>query len=79
MSIPESVIEAAEVVCSIQDDTEPRARRVILALAENIPEHAVDKAWQTYCDRLDTFHCINKGDVRAAIAAFLKHVAGETP
>lgn len=72
MSIPESVIDAA----AWYEDESPDARRVILALAENMPEDAVDAAQQELSDR---GWLIESPHLRAAIYEFLKHVAGETP
>lgn len=51
MSIPEACIEAASVDAvdvALVDRHEATARRVILALAENLPESAVEKALRRY-------------------------------
>jgi hypothetical protein len=81
MSIPESVIDAARIEFPRERDkyAKARARRVILALAEEMPAGAVSSA----CDAVDMIVGLG-GDtdrdvVRAAIAAFLKHVAGDSP
>jgi len=84
MSIPENVARAASIY-SEQDEggvshklnAETRARRVIIALAEEMPEDAVEKAIYAYVLRSG-----NEPDTLAvsdAIAAFLKHVAGDSP
>jgi ribosomal 50S subunit-associated protein YjgA (DUF615 family) len=82
MSIPESVVRsvnAASVDSVSLSEAEATARRVILALAENLPESAVDAG----CDAVDKIVGLG-GDtdrdvVRATIIAALKEVAGETP
>lgn len=82
MSIPESVIEAAEVLTSKGYPTEERtksevrARAVILALAENLPDSAVEKALSEF-DGAERAYW--PAAMRAAIIAALKDIAGETP
>lgn len=85
MSIPESCIEAATVRAELNkngwtnDTDEARARRVILALAESLPDSAVEKAWLAYCKAPKTQSAETwKAAMRAAIVAALKDVAGET-
>lgn len=74
MSIPKSVVEAALKHKDSLYHPEYRARCVIRALAENMPEEAVKKAELAYWD------VSSPGDhLRAAIAAFLNHVAREKP
>lgn len=75
MSIPEACIEAAHIC---QPTAEVRARRVILALASDLPESAVEKAVEAWLDD-ETPTLSNEAAVAKIIAAFLKHVAGETP
>jgi hypothetical protein len=84
MSIPESVARAASIY-SEQDEggvshkinAETRARRVILALAEEMPDDAVEKAVQTWLESASDYTRLKESG-RAAIAAFLKHVAGDS-
>jgi hypothetical protein len=86
MSIPEACIKAAKVfTCELDAYTEPRARRVILALAENLPERAVSAAEEARAKHQlsvpshlwdDEFFT---DSLRVAIAAFLNHVAGDRP
>lgn len=73
--IPEAVIEAASI---LQPTAEVRASRVILALAESLPEDAVKAAREAYWV---TWNSASNGvEAEAAmddaIAAFLKHVVG---
>ena len=76
--IPEACIEAAfygvmnpkELLITRRE----RARRVINALAENLPESAVDAAQQELSDR---GWLIESPHLRAAIIAALKEVGGE--
>ena len=79
MSIPESVSNAACVVPG--DMPTSRARRVILALAENLPESAVKAAREAYWVTWNS--ASNGAEIDAAmddaIATFLKRVTGETP
>ncbi|MFA7308088.1 MAG: hypothetical protein WC026_15605 [Hyphomicrobium sp.] len=74
MTIPPNVIEAASVDAvdvTFVDRHEATARRVILALAESLPESAVEKA----CAEL---YARNKfaepDDMRAALVAALKDI-----
>jgi len=84
MSLHESVIEAARIHNELAGSSEAfavaRARRVILALAENLPEDAVEKARQAYRIAWDVAQNTMEIDsaMDDAIVAFLKHV-GETP
>ena len=79
--IPEAVIEAASTHYADADtprielSNAARARRVFLALAENLPDSAVEEALSTFYRSENTNH----GSMQESIAAFLKHVAGETP
>lgn len=74
MSIPEACIRAARTGVTL--DTEARARRVILALAENIPEDAVAAA----AHAVFAEPCqIDYELMQEGLTAFLNHVAGETP
>lgn len=89
MSIPEACIKAAKVfTCELDAYTEPRARRVILALAKNLPESAVDAHLRAYWllpPGLDiemlfgsTVRLTNeRARSRAAIVAALKDVVEE--
>jgi len=83
MSIPEACIKAAKSRYSIDkgfDTDESTARRVILALAENLPESAVEKAWLAYCKAPKTRAAGGwKAAMRVAIIEALKDIAGETP
>jgi hypothetical protein len=81
MSIPESVIHAARAGTNPDAFNEQRARRVIIALAEEMPESAVNEALRMVGITKDALHEQSHWPetMRAAIAAFLKHVAGETP
>jgi hypothetical protein len=81
MSIPESVIEAAFYGVmnpkELYKTREARARRVILALAEDTPADAVWEAkayLRNYCG-VD----LHDDEVLATIITFLKHVAGDSP
>lgn len=89
MNIPEACIEAAQRFKPDEGGSGLRytwtnkevARRVILALAENMPQDAIDAAVKAYAKdppraRAGNVLSLKK---RAAIAAFLKHVAGDTP
>jgi len=79
-NLPEACIEAAscQTRTGVERGPEARASRVILALAENLPEHSIGKALSAfYANGVET--CSTREAIRAAIAAFLKHVAGETP
>jgi hypothetical protein len=87
MSIPEACIKAASTALDKENARlhpefphlgEARARRVILALAENLPESAIDDACKAYA-KFEGPHCICVTAMRAAIIAALKDVAGETP
>lgn len=72
MSIPEACIEAAHIC---QPTAEVRARRVILALAENPPESAVEKALEKYFEYWSSGAGRNhNAAIRAAIVAALKDV-----
>ena len=82
MGIPRSCVEAASVRNDLtkngwaKDTDEARARRVILALAEETATaEAVGDACRAYLKQSGS----HPDKVRAAIAAFLKHVAGDTP
>lgn len=54
--LPEAVIDAARADCDITGEREIRARRVINALAENLPESAVEEASFVIC-RSGKFEC----------------------
>jgi len=90
MSIPEAAIEAArdlEPLTSVTMlEAEDRARDVILALAENLPESAVEEAARELHDRVvvggdgyvaacDDVKAAWNDYARAAIIAGLKDVA----
>jgi hypothetical protein len=84
MSIPESVIEEAAFPFPLEDMpglAKQRAKRVILALAEEMPEDAVNEALRVVGITRDALHEQSHWPetMRAAIAAFLKHVAGDSP
>jgi len=86
MSIPESVIEAAGVEPNGPYSYEyacHSARRVILALAESMPEDAVEKDLSAWLGDDGSWSDEEKASMRPAarraIAAFLKHVAGDSP
>ena len=85
MSIPEGVIEAASIRRVEKHGFDAaRARRVILALAENLPESAVDAAakkifahrapphreWGDFAYEQSEYRCC----ARAAILAALKDI-----
>ena len=73
MSIPESVVEAASI---LQPTAEVRARAVILAMAENLPERVVGKALSAfYANGVKTFS--TREALRASIVAALREVGGE--
>ena len=72
MIIPERVSNAACVVPG--DMPTARARRVILALASDLPESAVEKALDEYGG---AEHAYWPAAMRAAIIAALKDIAGE--
>ncbi len=78
--LPEAVVEAA----FDRDDTldspspEDRARRVILALADHLPESAVEKAWEAHCNTPKTRSIDGwRVAMRAAIVDALKDVGGK--
>jgi hypothetical protein len=59
---------------------EARARRVILALAEEMPADAVDAAAKTiWGDNWRKLGGLTEQRILTVITTFLKHVAGETP
>ena len=77
MSIPESVIEAASIRrVEKHGFDEARARRVILALAEDMPESAVEKALAAF-DGAERAYW--PAAMRTAIIAALKDIAGDSP
>ncbi len=86
MSIPKSV-EKAALECDASGNyttAEARARSVILALTEDLPESAVEAALDQYLGKnwRGRYQETNNGvrnEMRAAIAAFLNHVAVESP
>ena len=76
--IPEACIEAASLHETDNGYAAPTkvARRVILALADNLPDSAVDTALDEMLKQRED----NKGfwyDLRAALVAALKEVGGE--
>ena len=82
MSIPKTCIDAAgRHPEDFLHNAEARARRVILALAGDLPEEAVKAAREAYWVTWNS--ASNGAEIDAAmddaIAAFLKHVTGETP
>mgnify|MGYP006921436113 CR=1 FL=1 len=93
MTIPPNVVEAAitdaDKSILVQPSPATRARRVILALAEDMPDSAVEKALTAFYKiegnywppRGADVHGIqfDRDQMSAAIAAFLKHVAGDSP
>ncbi len=80
------VIEAAEVLCSMSEDAEPRARRVLAAQAkpETISDGAVDAAYSELINVLDEWMMEDSSEfskeimesIRAALSAALLHIAG---
>jgi len=86
MSIPEAVIKEAscQTRSGVERGPEARARRVILALADDLPESAVEvalvqyhgKYWQ---GRYQESNNNMRNEMRAAVVAALKDIAGETP
>ena len=79
MTIPPNVIEAARKAWKYADDDET-ARRVILALASDLPESAVRVAYKRLKEEADARGGqITYDVVSAAIIAALKDVAGDSP
>jgi hypothetical protein len=78
MSILESMIQAARCP-GLATHATLHARRVILTLAESLPESAVEKAKQTFNAYPDLKIETLNDAWRAAIIAALKEIAGETP
>lgn len=93
MSIPESVIEAADFAINHPNQLRERVRRTLRALAEGMPEDALDAGAKTIfletnyimenCDERWRSERLVRGQrwldiARAAIADFLVHVAGDT-
>ena len=80
MSIPEACVEAVKRR-GLDDAFEARARRVITALADHLPDSAVEKAREAY--RASWAVAQNDAEIDAAmddaIVSALKDVAGETP
>ena len=72
-NLPEAVVEVARQFVLLQDDPEKCASRVILALAENLPESAVRAALDDFAKSTGD----PEEDMRAAIVAALKEVGGE--
>lgn len=86
MSIPKVCIEAAGspddygLAPNYQRDVrKARARCVILALAEEMPESAVEAAYTVFLEGMRDPHSNPKELVRTAIIAALKDIAGGTP
>ena len=67
--LPEACIAAAEEL-KYHDGPEARARRVILALAENLPDSAVKAALDDFAKSTGD----PEEDMRAAIVAALKEI-----
>lgn len=94
MSIPEACIERVRFknanTCESMEDAERRARRVFLALAEEMPADAVDafiRAFWLMPPGHNIEHLFSdparlsgeRARVATSIAAFLTHVAGDAP
>lgn len=84
MSIPKACVEAAHAPGDFELQSvhgETRARGVILALAEAMPESAVTEALRVVGITRDALHEQSHWPetMHAAIVAFLKHVAGDSP
>lgn len=74
-TLPKACAEAARVYVAEHSDAESRARRVILALAKELPESALRKAMDVFwATKLKINSDIEA--VEAAIKAFLEDVGG---
>ena len=72
--LPEAVIEAARVYTDDRYDMEVRARRVINALAENLPDSAVDAGLFSYETSFCRGDVNNRRRIKLAIVAALKDI-----
>lgn len=80
MSIPKACIEAADNPRDIfvYDEPRSRARRVILALAEGMPDGAIHYALEKLHGHRN-YAPQATYDAALLISEFLKHVAGDSP